>query len=291
MKFLRALLIVLLGVGITATGVSAVRSSPSSSLPNEGDVRFKVTCQFDHSAQDDPIVAPGVTGGAAHMHDFTGRIGITASTTTFAQLLAGPSTCNDKDDHAGYWAPALKVNNLKRNPLRMTAYYRRGTKAGTILPYPAGLKIVGGHDMANPAAYPGMTGWQCDGRGEPLPTPAGCRTDLTMRIEFPDCSDGRLDSVDHRSHMAYAQPNAEGVHVCPPTHPIQVPALTLYFHYGNIAKGATVAIAAMGSYFTADIEDGVHADFFQGWTDARQAFLVQSCLNELQRCDSGGGNT
>lgn len=114
-------------------------------LPREGDVRFKVTCNFDHSAPDDPIVFPDQPG-ASHLHDFTGRIGITASTDTYAELVAGRSTCNDREDRAGYWTPAVYAGTQQLAVTRMTAYYRRGSKAGEIEPYPAGLKMVAGQD-------------------------------------------------------------------------------------------------------------------------------------------------
>lgn len=233
----------------------------------EGDVRFKVTCTLSASLEDDPIVYPGQPG-AAHLHDFFGVRGVTASTDTYPELLALRSTCNDPDDHAAYWVPAVLVNGVKRAPGRMSAYYRRNLKHAPIQPYPDGLKIV---------AEGGDTGWQCNGVPVPMDTPAGCTTDLTVRVHFPDCWDGvNLDSPDHRSHMAYA---IDGQ--CPPSHPVPVPSLQTYTHYGNLTRRDRVTLSS-GDPTT------LHGDFFNGWTTSRQALLVADCLNLFQRCDSGG---
>jgi hypothetical protein len=244
----------------------------STAAPREGDVRFKVTCQFDHSAPDDPIVFPNQPG-AAHSHDFFGRRNLTASTDTYEELLAGFTTCNDSGDRAGYWTPSLYIDGVKTNPSRMTAYYRRGEKDGTIAAYPDGLKIV---------AEGGSTGWQCTtstGAGIfSAPTPDGCRHDLTLRIEFPDCWDGvNTDSPDHRSHMAYSAPAGDH-HACPASHPVPVPALTTYSHFGDVPAGATVTLSA----------GELHGDFFNGWVRSRLLERIDTCLNGVQRCDSGG---
>lgn len=271
---------VLLGLSLLAlTADQALLTIPTDHVA-EGNVRFKVTCNFDHSAPDDPIVYPNQPG-ASHLHDFTGRIGITASVDTYAELLAGPTTCNDPADHAGYWNPAVDVNGAKRDPSGMTAYYRRGNKHGVIVPYPDGLKVVAGRSLAVPSAPAGVTGWQCNGSALPKATPAGCRTDLTMRVNFPDCWDGvNVDSADHRSHMAYST-YAGDANVCPLSHPVQVPALTTYTHYGNIPRGAVVTLSS------GPVDTGVHADFFNGWERARLIERVDTCLNGLLRCDSG----
>lgn len=249
----------------------------------EGDVRFKTTCNFDHAAADDPIVYPGQPG-ASHLHDFTGRVGITASTTTYAELIKGRTTCNDHGDRAGYWTPSVYVNGVQAKPTRMTAYYRRGNKHGTIEAYPAGLKIIAGHSMSDPSSPTGLTGWQCDEVRPPRSTPDGCSGEVVVRIGFPDCWDGvNLDTADHRSHMAYSTHDAAlGANACPPTHPVQVPALATHTHY-SLPPGGRVTGLSSG-----DLTTGVHGDFFNGWEIARLAERVETCLNGYQTCPSGG---
>lgn len=248
-------------------GVACATLAAAAGTPREGDVRFKVTCQHSHTLADDPIVYPNQPG-ASHLHDFNGNRLTAAATTTYEQLEAGTTTCNDRADLAGYWTPQVKVNGQVRTPTSMTGYYRCGSKVcTTIQPYPDGLKIV---------AEGGTTGWQCDGRNASQPSPDGCRTNLTARVEFPDCWNGRdLDSTDHRSHMAYA---VEGK--CPTGYPVPVPELTTYTHFGDLPAGAVVTLSS--------VPVGLHGDFFNGWASDRQAFLVEECLVKKQRCESGG---
>lgn len=272
-------------VGFLTPGCDLLDLTPP---PHKG-VRFKTSCNFDHAAPDDPIVFPNQPG-AAHLHDFTGAVGVNAATVTWAQLQASHTTCNDPADKAAYWTPAITVNGVKRDPLRTTAYYRRGSKEGAILPYPAGLKILAGHDLANPSAPTGETGWRCGTAteaetGQLRPTPVGCEVDLTMRIHFPDCWDGKtLDSANHRSHMAYAVPGGRNQpSVCPSSHPVPLPALTTYTHYGDLAASAVVALSSSPS-----AQHGVHGDFFNGWGVDRLNERVDACLDTLVKCPSGG---
>ena len=277
-RFLGALAILLAGTAALVPG-PVKRASHIS----EGDVRFKTTCNFDHAASDDPIVFPNQPG-AAHLHDFTGRIGVTASTTTYDELLLGRTTCNDSQDLAAYWTPAVFINGVKRDPVRTTAYYRRGSKDGTIRAYPDGLKIIAGHSLTDLSAPAGRTGWQCNEAAPPTPTPGDCTTDLTMRVQFPDCWDGKsTDSADHRSHMAYSTySDRKDANVCPRSHRVQVPQLTTYTHYGEVPAGATITLSS------GDVEHGVHGDFFNGWVRVRLIERIDTCLNQLQRCESGG---
>lgn len=229
----------------------------------EGDVRFKVTCEFSHSNHDDPIVHPHQPN-AAHLHDYTGNRQTDAHTTTYDDLLAGTTTCNDRDDLAAYWVPALYADGVKVDPTRMTGYYRRGDKHGDIQPYPDGLKII----------TDGGT-WQCGGS---ITGPEGCRDDLKLRYDFPDCWDGKnLDSADHRSHMTNSRPRGDA-NQCPRRHPVPVPRLSLYVNY----PADPDAVYS----FTGGVAP--HADFFNGWVRARLVERIDTCLNELQRCDSGG---
>lgn len=275
-KFLIALFIVTICVmplnNITESN-NSIKSSNMQRL-SDGDVRFKTTCNFDHSAKDDPIVKPNLPG-ASHLHDFTGRRDITAFTISYEELLLGTTTCNDREDHAGYWTPSVYINGIKRNPSSMTAYYRLNGKTGLIEAYPDGLKIVAGYDLNNINAPHGVTGWQCNGIGLPKTTPSGCTTNLTIRINFPDCWDGiNIDSLDHRSHMAYATNG-----ICPNTHKHQVPALTTYTHFGNVNGPVTIS--------SGNITQGLHGDFFNGWVRSRLLNRINDCLMLQQKCPSG----
>lgn len=264
--------------------VLASACDPAPVTWNEGEVRFKVTCQYSHSAADDPIVFPDQPG-ASHLHDFTGNVGTDAFTTSWTDLQAFGTTCNDPGDLAGYWTPALLVNNVKRDPVRATIYYRRGFKTATIQPWGAGLKMVAGFSMSDPSAPIGRSGWQCDvlHPNDPAPTPDGCETNITLVVEFPDCWDGvNLDSDNHRSHMAYANLIDNGSRICPNTHLVPVPQATMYVHFGDLAPGEVITGLSSGGVTT------VHGDLLDGWSPTRLESLIDDCLNAFVRCDSGG---
>lgn len=266
-------------VAAVALPLGAVAPSSADHI-REGDVRFKVTCEFDQAAGIDPIVHPGELA-MAHRHDFFGRRAMTADVTTYDQLLAGTTTCNDPADLASYWAPAvLLADGTWAEPSRIAVYYRRGNKHGTIQPFPAGLKIVAGFgDRSTPRE---RFGWRCASQQGSLPPEDCAGTPMTMFVEFPDCWDGaNLDSADHRSHMAYSVHDGTA-NVCPSTHPVPVPKVTQYVNFPDISGAPEIAGLSSGKVWT------VHADFFNGWTVERLAERVETCLNQFQRCASGG---
>src|SRR4030067_2465812 len=66
------------------------------------------SCNYSHSANDDPIVFPGVPG-AAHLHDFIGARNTDADSTPVTLRLGG-TTCTMPDDLSAYWVPARYWN-------------------------------------------------------------------------------------------------------------------------------------------------------------------------------------
>ena len=92
---------------------------------------------------------------------------------------------------------------------------------------------------------------------------------------FPECWDGRrLDSADHKSHMAYATARR-----CPSTHPVSVPAITQIYRYPT--RGGEGFSLASGGQFSA------HADFVNAWKPEVLRKLVDDCLNALVHCGRG----
>jgi Domain of unknown function (DUF1996) len=70
--------------------------------------------------------------------------------------------------------------------------------------------------------------------------------------------------------MAYS---ADGV--CPATHPVAVPALTLVIHYG-ITGGGGLELSSGGQF-------SGHADFVNSWNQATLQALVDRYLNRRHR--------
>jgi hypothetical protein len=170
-----------------------------------------------------------------------------------------------------------------------TAYYKTGGKdPASIRAFPAGLKVVAGHPHGTTprGERKGVVSWHCIAKiaypDDPSePTIPDCPTGkLVLRVAFPDCWNGRsLDGAEHRSHMAYARRRpGRRFMVCPASHPVPVPALSLgvtYFFQGGTHKSLQLA---SGPPRTA------HADFFNAWDQAELDRLVRVCINARKSC-------
>jgi hypothetical protein len=256
-------------------GTAAGATAPSGAF-------FVLTCRFSHSAPNDPIVLPGQPG-RSHDHVFVGNVSTNASSTPRSLAARHATTCSDTDDLSAYWAPMLYVGGKEVPPLDVTVYYRRLT-AAPVRPFPAGLEMVAGNSHAVTRQSTAVTQWYCgvlkssfygqlrrtEGVTPGLPTCSG-QTNLELQVNFPDCSDGKATSVDHKSHMAYSRNGR-----CPASHPIAVPAISLILRYPPIAS-ANVFLSS-GGVFSG------HGDFMDAWN--RKAFgqLVTSCLNHYVGC-------
>jgi Domain of unknown function (DUF1996) len=260
---------------------------------------FHSDCRFSHRAMNDPIVHPG-HAGASHPHDFLGSEGTEASSTN-SSLRADPrSTCvrgaEEKDpslplaDRSAYWTPTLLVDGRPLAPRPgVTAGYSVGPRDPTrIEPFPKGLRVIAGNMMGAKSRVGKAFVYRIRcGSGRPvarrsLTTAPTCATrDLRVDINFPDCSNGRADSADHQSHMAYSQPRAtgRGRWVCPRTHPIYVPQLSLKYRFAT--RGGPDVGFVTGDMSTA------HADFMNGWDEERLEQLVRDCLNTDKYCGAG----
>ena len=237
---------------------------------------FEIFCFYSHTAQDDPIVAPGRPGDAMHLHDFAGNTTTNANSTA-ASLRAGATNCQLKGDTAAYWTPVLYSQGTVVHPDRLHSYYRWGTIAdvATIKPIPAGLKMVAGSAMSSVAQPTSVVGWNCGVQGQKqYDHPISCRSGqkIVEHFFFPNCWDGaNLDSADHASHMAYSHNGS-----CPASHPVAIPRLTE--DYGYPITDATDLTLSSGSYKTA------HADFWNTWDQDVMIRLTHDCINAGKQC-------
>lgn len=263
---------------------------------------WDVPCNFTRSIVADPIVFPGQPG-AGHLHDFMNNKP-TAYTTTKADFLALAPNCQfaggtHTGDRSGYWVPALYdsagakavVDNVK-------VYMRVGRDVDPmdVRAFASGTEIVAGqpHATGPQVAADGrqIVTWRCGGAGNGATKngsalPPSCPDDLyphvIAQVRFPDCSDGRREADDHRSHMAYSVAG-----VCPPTHPRHVPQLFLDVAYDlRNGEGATLSSNPDNAY-------GYHGDFFEGWEPGaagepgRLAELIVSCIRSGVGCGPDG---
>jgi Domain of unknown function (DUF1996) len=288
------------GCALLAVGAA---SAPGSAL-YDGKAKlhggnFFSNCRFSHGSADDPIVYPRLPG-RSHRHTFFGNTSTNAF-STLASLRRAGTTCKVRADRAAYWVPTLYQNGREVRPSKAQLYYIvRGYDR--MRAFPAGLRVVAGNSGAAGPQRTRVTYWACGGQaaqtapsrtlprvcgviqGHGLGVPRGSKprvvrwrtkTHLELHVTFPDCWDGKhLDSLDHRSHMAYSRQ-----YRCPPSHPVKVPLIRLTIGY-PIARGAGVSLASGGQY-------SGHADFFNAWRQGQLTRLVNTCLNALRHCARG----
>lgn len=248
--------------------------------PQGNQPQFVVECGFSHAAQDDPIVFPGQPG-RSHLHVFFGNTHVDAATTA-AELVGGTTTCDQQLDTAAYWAPALLRGDLVLTPVKSTAYYRPGlgVDPASVQPFPPGLLMVAGNAGTTHAQPVSIVAWTC-GTGiardvTPPPCPEG--RDLRLVVTFPDCWDGaHLDSPDHHAHVAYSSHGR-----CPEGYPVPVPQLQFSVEY-PVTGDPTGLLLASGGLLTG------HADFMNGWNQAKLEQEVDLCLHPALVCGVTSG--
>jgi len=93
-------------------------------------------------------------------------------------------------------------------------------------------------------------------------------------VTFPDCWDGvRIDSPDHRSHVAYSRRGR-----CPDAIPMHVPQLTVAVTFPIDGDGHDLRLAS-------GPVDTVHGDFLNAWDPAGLAREVSMCIGRNAVCD------
>ena len=252
-------------------------ATPAVHIGPQGRVgQFVATCAHTHSAPDDPIVLPG-RPGTSHMHDFYGAIGVDAYTYPDS-MLASDTSCNKEADRAAYWHPTLYDHGEPVTPVDLTAYYRPapGVDARDVETIPLGMALIAG-DMTSTVPQEGdAVGWTCGVRDQRLDDPPVCPVSapLHLVLTFQDCWDGQyLDSVDHRSHAAYS---TDGV--CPDSHPVHIPQLTVTVGFPIHGDGHDLSLAS-GSVYS------LHGDFFNGWEPDGLWREITSCIHREVVCN------
>jgi hypothetical protein len=267
-----------LAVGLlVTTAVAGNRGGPAGDVTRADlrGVNFVESCRFSHRAPDDPIVSPGKPG-ASHEHTFVGNR-TTNAFSTYDSLRSSGTTCERAADTAAYWVPMLFQSATAIPPQSATIYYRRGTLA-SVTSFPDNLRVIAGDASATSPQGMRVTFWSCGvlsgvPRSSDVPTcPSTRGSFLRLHVRFPECWDGRrLDSADHKSHLAYAVGRR-----CPSTHPVSVPQITQIYRYPT--RGGEGFALASGGQFSA------HADFVNAWKPQALERLVDGCLNALVHC-------
>ena len=261
---------------------------------------FRFICEFSHLAVADPIMFPG-RPGSGHLHMFFGNTSTNAS-STYESLRAAPSsTCAGGPlNKSAYWMPAV-INPAGKVvvPEFFSIYYKGNVGGGagaidiirSIKPMPEGLRMIAGFDMLS--MVPEMErhfDWYCEInqiKSNKIPDCASNEL-VGVVLHFPSCWNGRdLDSVDHRSHVAYPEWQG-GVQKCPASYPVTLPEFTLgaWFQHDGHSSQWHLSSDRMPGWTMAN-GSSFHSDWFGGWDRDTINLWVSKCINGLLDCQDG----
>ncbi|CCK30589.1 secreted protein [Streptomyces davaonensis JCM 4913] len=206
--------------GLPANGRSGSRGTFTTKCGTNGN---------DNHNTDNVIVAPGVSNGAHHLHDYVGN----QSNDAFASdqdLANAQTTCQNQGDRSSYFWPVLRLQDGTQDFDQNNAGGGTEGNVGKILePVQAQLKFVGNKRSkvtAMPQALRIITGdakafvngngnanvnWSCTGFENKVQLkdkypicPEG--SDVVRTTNFQSCWDGQnIDSANHRTHVAFVQ--------------------------------------------------------------------------------------
>ncbi|MEU6986364.1 DUF1996 domain-containing protein [Streptomyces sp. NPDC046324] len=263
---------------------------------------FVTNCGTNQNGKFNPdnvIVAPGVSNGAHHMHDYVGN----QANDAFASdddLARGRTTCRNQGDRSTYYWPVLRLQNGQaeadaqadgggkdqnvgeiQTPAQVTLNFV-GSPVSKVTAMPRFLRIITGdakaftNGDANANASWSCTGFENRQLKDKYPIcPEGSKVVRTFR--FQSCWDGQnTDSANHRTHVAFADPASgrcgNGFRA--------IPQLVQRIVY-DVPPGPGFAVDSFPEQLHKPITD--HGDFINVF-DQRLMRRVVSCINEGRRC-------
>ncbi|MFE0488065.1 DUF1996 domain-containing protein [Streptomyces griseoaurantiacus] len=271
---------------------------------------FSVNCGVNQNKNyntDNVIVAPGVTNGAHHTHDYVGNQDVNAFSNNDTFAAAGTS-CDKKGDKSSYYWPVMRVqdgtqefdqnndgggkegNVGKILTAKQAEIKYVGSPTSKVVGMPKFLRIITGdakaftNGTANANAHFSCTGFEDKVQlTDKYPIcPKG--SDVVRSFAFQSCWDGQnTDSANHRSHVAFADANgncAGGFKA--------IPQLTMRLVYSVptpvIANGQVknaYAVDGFPEQLHKPIND--HDDFISVM-DQNLMNQVVSCVNTGRKC-------
>jgi len=251
-----------------------------------------------HRNSDNFIVAPGVTNGAHHVHDYVGNTS-TDGTSTDDSLAAASTTC-DRGDKSVYFWPVLRDirhadedadrpgggqdGNLGHilTPAKVSLDFL-GNSQAKVRPMPRFLRIVTGDAKAvttGPTAPHARAKWTCSGtpgRSSSTLYPLCPTGQLVQRVgEFPSCWNRvGTDSDNHRTHVIFPDPATDAC----PTGTVPIPRLRVTVSY-RVPPGRSFAIDSFPDQHRKPVTD--HFDFENLMPESLG--LVVDCINTGRTC-------
>ncbi|CAL9582965.1 DUF1996 domain-containing protein [Streptomyces sp. Tu 3180] len=186
------------------------------------------TNENENRNSDNVIVAPGVSNGAQHQHDYVGN----QANNAFASdedLAGGETTCQNQGDRSTYFWPVLRIQdgtqdvdqgqpgggqdgNVGRIVEPSEAQLKFvGNRTSDVVAMPRGLRIITGDAKSfTNGLNNANTSWSCTGFEDRQVTdkypicPEG--SSVVRTSNFQSCWDGQnIDSANHRTHVDFVE--------------------------------------------------------------------------------------
>ncbi|MEU4032982.1 DUF1996 domain-containing protein [Streptomyces collinus] len=268
--------------------------------------RCGVNANKNHNT-DNVIVAPGVTNGAHHLHDYVGnqKVNAFSSNQTFLQ---GGTSCQNSSDLSSYYWPVVRVQDGSQDfdqnkdgggkegnvgkiltPVSAQIKYV-GSPTSKVVAMPQFLRIITGdaktttNGLANANAH-----WSCTGFENKVQLttqypvcPQGSK--VVRTFAFQSCWDGQnVDSANHRTHVAFADANGNCQNGFK-----AIPQLTMRLVY-NITPPVLQNGQVKNAYAVDGFPEQLHKaatdhDDFISVTKNGLANRIASCVNRGQNC-------
>ncbi|MFB8757382.1 DUF1996 domain-containing protein [Streptomyces nigra] len=297
--------------------IKSVQPNVSQPAVRKGGSRgtFATSCGVNENGlfnSDNVIVAPGVSNGAHHFHDYIGN----QSNSAFASdedLANAETSCVDQSDKSTYYWPVLRLQNGKQERdadkpgggiegnageivrAKEVTLNFVGNPQSKVTEMPRLLRIITGDAKAfvNGPANANAS-WSCTGFEDrqlkdkyPL-CPKG--SDVVRTFKFQSCWDGQnIDSANHRTHVAFAAADgscANGFKAIPQlvqriVYDVDAPSLQ--------DGGRTTPLFAVDS-FPEQLHKPVtdHGDFINVFDEKLMSEMVD-CINAGRTCGVGAG--
>ncbi|MEU1598734.1 DUF1996 domain-containing protein [Streptomyces sp. NPDC005708] len=268
--------------------------------------RCGVNANKNHNT-DNVIVAPGVTNGAHHLHDYVGnqKVNAFASNDTFLQ---GGTSCQNRNDLSSYYWPVVRVQDGTQDfdqnndgggkegnvgkiltPVQAQIKYV-GSPTSKVVAMPQFLRIITGdaktttNGLANANAH-----WSCTGFENKVQLttqypicPQG--SNVVRTFAFQSCWDGQnIDSANHRTHVAFADANGNCQNGFK-----AIPQLTMRLVYKitppTLQNGVVKNAYAVDGFPEQLHKPATDHDDFISVTTGGLANKIANCVNRGQRC-------
>ena len=248
------ILVALLAAVVTALTVGTARAAPGAGT----GANFVVECGINGVFVADPIAL------THHEHVESGARPFNNSITADS-VRNNETSCFAAKDKTAYWSPLLYENNgTALVPTRSVTYYRGGVAPSKVVAFPYSTEM-----LANQAS---RVDWECKaGQSRRFDNaPSSCAGTLIAKIHFPQCWNG--DSPAKRDDFRYPSNGS-----CAAPYSRVVPVMTQRWSF-KARDGEINGVKVSAGDGQLEDQSFEHADFLNGWDQARLRFLIEDCI-------------